>query len=274
MASQNEIAILYSGGTDSTCTATIMAKKFEIIHLLTFDRLGFFSIENASHNVYVLREKFPTNRFIHKIIKVDRLAKYISYGRFIQDMFKYGFFMLSNCIICGLVHHFRTLIYCLDNKVFNVADGVTKDWPFFPTHMEKVILEFREMYSRFNIVYHTPVYDFDVDPPMNFMEKICFKEKTDVETENYGYFKKTTGKYLFDLNIFTSSNVKGTKLDHKMQPRCFQFILHHIFLYWYFMTRYDYTDFESITLQFLREKINNLAELVEKNPLKINKICG
>jgi len=269
---QNEIAILYSGGTDSTCAASIMAEEFKIIHLLTFKRFGLFSIENSCRNVDILKEKFPSTIFIHKIIDIDRLAKYISYSHFIQDLFKYGFFILSNCIFCGLIHHFGALIYCLDNKITNVADGSTREWPFFPTHMEKVISEFREMYTRFNIKYYTPVYNFELPSPFRFIDKIYTLRESDREINNDNPCKKTTGRYLFKLGILPSSDVKGTNLDHKMQPRCLQFILHHLYLYWYFMPLHDYSKFELITLKFLREKINYLVTLIERNPKKVKKL--
>lgn len=271
---QNEIAILYSGGTDSTCAVAIMAQKFQKIHLLTFKRFGIYSVENASRNVNILRKKFPSNQFTHKIITVDRLAKHIIYFRFIQNIFKYGFFTLSNCVNCCLIHHFRILIYCLENHIANVADGATKEWPFFPSHMEKVILEFKKMYTHFKITYHTPVYNFGLSSAVRFIDKIYPIRKLDLDigSNSDNYCKETTGNYLFTLGIFPLPNLKGTDLDHKMQPRCFQFILHHIYLYWYSMVRHDYVDFEFTTLQFIKQKINSFVNLIEKNTKRINEI--
>lgn len=267
MINDKEVAILYSGGTDSTCVAAIMAEKFQAVHLLTFLRFGFYCIENSKNNINVLKLNFPATVFIHKIINVDRLAMYLTYHNYIYNIFKYGFFVLSNCLICGLINHFRALVYCLDNKISKLADGSTRDWIFFPTHMDKVILELRCMYAHFNIEYLTPVYNFDLFSPPKFIDKIYPSSPYDKETN-----KKTTGNYLFEKGIFKSPNIKGTDFDRKMQPRCFQFILHHIYIYWYFMIRYEYTDFEAITLKFFKEKINDFVKLIENEPKKVRKI--
>ncbi|MBL7197045.1 MAG: hypothetical protein ISS47_02985 [Candidatus Omnitrophica bacterium] len=269
---QSEVAILYSGGTDSTCAAAIMAERFEVIHLLTIDRLGFYSVENTKRNVDLLRKTFPHTVFKHKIVNVDRLARYVSYHNFMRELFRYSFFVLSNCILCCLINHFAALLYCLENNINNVADGVTREWPYFPSHMEKVVSLFKEMYASFGIVYDTPVYDFDVLPPPRLIDKIHPIKSIDLKEHASDAKKNTTGNYLFERGIFSSSNLKGTDADHKMQPRCFQFILHHIYIFWYFMHRYNYSDFESITLRFLQQKINAFVELVESRREIVKKL--
>lgn len=266
----NEIAILFSGGTDSTCAAAIMAGKFDKVNLLTFNRFGIFSIENSKNNVKTLRKKFPSVAFEQRIINADHLVEHLSHNNFFCNLFKYGFLTLSNCMICSLVNHFGALIYCLNNDIRDIADGSTKDWIFFPSHMEKVIVLFRQMYKKFNINYHTPVYNFDVPPPISFMDKIYPGGLSEPENRNRNFDRKTTGKYLYDLGFFSSSNIKGTDVDHKMQPRCLQFILHHIYVYWYFLVLHDYARFELKTLQFIGDKIDYFSALVEKNPQKAN----
>lgn len=263
MNEPEEIAIMYSGGTDSTCAAAILAEKYERIHLLTFKRLGIYSVKNTEANVNILRERFPKTEFMHKIIEIDRLARFINYNNFFSDIFKYGLFTLSNCVVCCLVNHFGILVYCLENNIKNVADGSTRDWSFFPSHMEKVILLFRQMYVKFGIEYHTPVYDFDTPAPIEFIDKIYADKKLATEPKVTQQHKNTTGNYLYKLGIFPSSNIKGTSRDHEMQPRCMQFILHHIYIYWYFMALHDYSDFEEITLRFIKEKQDNFIKLTE-----------
>ncbi|MFH1397317.1 MAG: hypothetical protein ABIH27_02030 [Candidatus Omnitrophota bacterium] len=266
MSKNNQIAILFSGGTDSTCAAAIMTDRFNVIHLITLNRFGFFSVENSSCNVRLLQQKFSTKIFIHNFINTDNLARYISYNNFIRNLFKYGFFMLSNCLICGLVNHFRALIFCLDNDIKDVADGSTREWSFFPTHMEKIINELKKMYAEFKIDYHTPVYDFALPQPMTFKDKINIPitgiDSAFIVNSKYS---KTTGNYLHDIGIFPAPNIKGSDLDRKMQPHCFQFVLHHIYVYWYYMTRNKYADFELLTLSFFKEKISDFTKILRGN---------
>ena len=273
MEKAKEIAILYSGGTDSTCSASIMAKEYKILHLLTFKRLGFYSAENSQRNVDLLKEKFPSNTFIHKIIDIEHLARHVSSHNYLRNIFKYGFYALSNCLLCALVNHFRALAYCIDNQIYSVADGITKEWPLLPSHMEKSIREFRNMYEHFNINYLTPVYEFELEPSQKFADRLKFVNNQG--QDNIGdkiYEKKSTGNYMFKLGFFSSQNVKGSSLDHKIQPQCFQFILHYLYLHWHYMPFKSYSDFEKMTTQFVKEKIEYFIRLIEEQPKKIIKI--
>ena len=272
MDKKTNIAILYSGGTDSTCAAAIMAKDFDIIHLLTFKRLGFFSIENSVLNSDKLKNKFKTKLLLHKIIDVDRLARFVYYQGYLKNIFKYGFFSLSNCGLCALINHIRTAIYCLDNGLKDVADGINREWPFFPGHMEEIIGELKKMYSEFDIVYHTPVFDLVLPSEPVFLDKIKGSlnpiSSNRIPSDNKG---ETTGKYLYKLGILPEENVKGTALDRRMQARCFQFVLHNIFVYWYYMPDHSYRDYEKTTLLFFQDKIALIVKLLKDYQIKKDK---
>ena len=67
-----EIAVLYSGGTDSTAAVVSIAKQFNKIHLITFKHSGLFSIESSRSNVEKLREKFEKVEFVHNILEIAR----------------------------------------------------------------------------------------------------------------------------------------------------------------------------------------------------------
>ena len=113
--------VLYSGGSDSTLVAALSAKKFDEIHMLTFYHKGSHEIANTKVNVEKLRKKYPKKRFIHHIICLDKLTKYIATKNYISSIIKFGFINMALCSICMLVLHTRVLIYCLDNNIKNVA---------------------------------------------------------------------------------------------------------------------------------------------------------
>jgi hypothetical protein len=135
--------------------------------------------------------------------------------------------------------------------------------------MEKIILELKNMYAEFNINYDTPVYDFDVPRHPRFIDKILPSNHLEEEQG-----RKTTGDYLFKLGILPFSNLKGSVIDHGMQPRCFQFVLHHIYVYWYFMAKNDYGDFEKVTLQFFKNSINRFIKCFKDKPEKLKKLIN
>ncbi len=61
-----------------------------------------------------------------------------------------------------------------------------------------------------------------------------------------------------------SKNVKGTELDRKMQPRCFQFILFNNFVLWYYLYNHSYDEYRKATLKFYREKISTFTKLIDE----------
>ena len=105
-----EIAVLYSGGTDSTCAAVLMLEQFECLHLLTYERFGLFHTENIGTNVKALREKFGEQRIKHIFINIDKLFKEVSYAKYWQTLINFGFLMLTTCGLCKLAMHIRTVI--------------------------------------------------------------------------------------------------------------------------------------------------------------------
>ncbi|MCK4917222.1 MAG: hypothetical protein KAS51_03290 [Candidatus Omnitrophica bacterium] len=265
MDNNDEIVLLYSGGTDSTLTAVLMAEKFRRVHLITYDRLGLFSIINSKVNVKKLKNKFGEKKFTHRIIKINKLSKYVFYERYLLNFIKYRFFLLSICGLCKLAMHIRTVVFCLDNKIYNVCDGANKGMDIFPAQMKEIIKEITDMYLNFGIKYINPVFDFDGDQDTGFVDRLHFekifsdvdKDKSVIEEK-----KRTTNNELFKMGLMPSGNVKGTELDRRMQSRCFQFILFNIFVRWYYLYNHSYQQYKETTIEFYREKIDFFAELL------------
>jgi len=227
---KKEIVVLYSGGTDSTLTAALMAEEFEKISLVTYDRFGFFSTTNTELNFQKLKSKFSKVKFTHHIIGIDKLSKYVFYEHYLRNFIKHRFFLLSTCGLCKLAMHIRTIVFCLENKISNVCDGANKGMRLFPAQMKRVIEETKKMYAKFGINYMNPVFDFQEPENLDFIDRLQLErvlpvQKEEEEDSTPDPKKMTVGCKLFDLGLMPSENVKGTKLDKKMQARCFQFIL-------------------------------------------------
>jgi len=115
--------LLFSGGTDSTYTAVLMQDKYDKIHLITYDRFGFLNTKNSQNSALKLKRAFGEDKFVHRIINIDKLFREISYESYLGDILKYGFFLLLTCGLCKLAMHWQAIIYCLDNNVGEVCDG-------------------------------------------------------------------------------------------------------------------------------------------------------
>lgn len=260
-----EVVVIYSGGTDSTCAAALMAERYDKVHLLTYERFGLFSITNSKVNVRRLKDKFGEDKFTHQIINVDRLFKKVAYARYLHNLMKYRFFSLSACGQCKFTFHIRSLIYCLENNIAQVCDGVDKSMYLFPSHMPEVISEIKKMYSRYKITYTAPVFGFEPAKNIGYLDKLnleILKRQTSQPESNS--LNPTTGEMLFKMGIFPAKNLKGTKLDQQMQARCFQFILFYIFALWYYLPTHPYQRYKQECLDFYKEKIQYFEGLIDE----------
>lgn len=263
-----KIVVLFSGGTDSLLTSALMAEKFREVHLLTYHRFGFFATTNSELNVRKLKEKYGDTKFTHSIIKTDKLTKYVFNERYLRNLLKHGFFMLSNCGLCKLAMHIRTVIFCLDNNIRNVCDGANRNMRLFPDQMRNVLEEYRKMYARFGINHMSPVFELEYPQGLDYADRLHLDrvlpaegEKDDPDAEKR---KRTAGYKLCEMGLMPSENVKGTELDRKMQPRCFQFILSNIFINGYYLQDHTYEEYERETVKFQKEKIDFFIKLLDE----------
>lgn len=276
------VAILFSGGTDSTLTAALLEKSFNKIHLVTYNRFGFHETDNTAIQAKLLKDKFGAERFIHEILNVDKLFKHISYESYFKNIRKYGLFNLSTCGLCKLSMHVRTIKYCNDNGIKHVADGANQAMSMFPAQMKGVIDELKKMYEHFGIIYFNPVFEMDGPEEKGFIEKShlqIINDPTIPEIEKplvYNEEKKsfTPGEKLFNLGLAPNPNVKGSKYDRKRQPRCFQFIIFNIFAIKYFLQKHTYDEYRDLTVDFYKSKITSMINLLEKDDKKLKKIIG
>lgn len=268
-----DAVILFSGGTDSTLTAAKLVGEFDRIHLITYNRFGFHSTDNVELQVNLLRSKYGAEKFISKIINVDKLFKHISYENYFKNIKEFGLFNLSTCGLCKLSMHVRTVVYCVDNNISYVADGANQAMSMFPTQMKEVIDDLKSMYELYGITYFNPVFDMMGPNEIGFEEKMNLQISNDytvpeIEKVNQcSHHKKeekdiTPGQALFDLGLAPSQNVKGSKYDRKRQPRCFQFIIFNIFAIKYFLHDRTYEEYKEVTVRFYKKKISRVHNLI------------
>ena len=190
-----EVVLLFSGGTDSTYTAVLMNQEYQKIHLITYDRFGFFNTKNCLDNALALREKFGENKFVHRFINIDDFYKKIAYSNYFQDILKYRFFLLLTCGLCKLAMHWRTIIYCLNEGVGSVCDGSNQEMITDPSQDREVLHEMKLLYKEFGVDYFNPIFDTTRE----------IREKT-----------------VFDLGFFPVLHAKWTRFSWEKQPFCTQ----------------------------------------------------
>lgn len=263
-----EAVVLFSGGTDSTLTAALMAEEFDKIHLITYDRFGIFQVENSKKNAQKLVDKFGKDKFVHKVINFDKVFQKVSYQNYLKNLIKFGFMNLSTCGLCKLSMHVMTIIYCLEFQIQRVSDGANKGMDVFPAQMDSVLDELRGMYEKFGIEYTNPVYE--IDPPeekslikdenMAFIHNNIYGAKSEEQKRTGG---KTTGELLYDMGLSPEANVKGSRYDQKRQPRCFQFMLFSFYYNKWYLPIKGNSEYKKETTTFFKSKIQEISEVIE-----------
>lgn len=269
--SDTPVAVLFSGGTDSTCAAALAAQRHNCIHLLTFIEHATRNSPLPTHNAHLLQARFPEVQFLSRAISVDRLVRFFWYERYVRTVRQYGLLALATPGFSSLSWHVRTIAYCLEHGITKVADGLTRELMHFPGHMDASVDMFRFLYAAFGITYENPVRDWPTPPDRQFIEQVLVNRHEgefllgDASTEG----RKTTGQYLFDAGVFSQPNIKGSRRDFSMQHDCYPFSLYNIIAFWGFLSVEPYAIFCLRIEKLMKDKADEALRLLRdyaKNP--------
>jgi predicted subunit of tRNA(5-methylaminomethyl-2-thiouridylate) methyltransferase len=245
--------VLYSGGTDSTVVAALAAQAFDIVHLLTFTRFGIHHPGRSRANVGKLKAKYGPDRFVHRILDIDRLFRKIAYGGYAGCVRRHGFFVLATCALCKVAMHTRALVYALDNEIRMVRDGANKEMKLFPAQTAEGIALIERLYGAFGIRYETPVFDFEPPPGKEFGDLL--RERLAPESARRDQSARTTGRTLQELGLADEPDLKGTRADRMMQARCFQLLLPLVLANWVFLPGHSYAEYQERAVAFMRDRV-------------------
>jgi len=253
------VAVLYSGGTDSTASAALLAERFAGLDLLTYSRVGFHEARNARVNATRLARRFPEREVRHAVYESTALARHLTMTRRWRHVTRYGFFTLQQCGFCALANQVGTIAHCLRHGLTDYADGITHDWPFFPGHMDRVIDRFRTFAEGYGLTYHTPVLHYDVDAPVPYVSKAVRPGQAQAPAAD----ANTTGRLLQRLGLSDTENYKGTEQDRRSQARCYQFVLPNLFIYWVYGGPERWADYERTVLAYFDELLGTARTLLD-----------
>lgn len=231
----DSVALLYSGGADSTYSACVLAQNFKKVYLMTYERLGFFGSRIVLNHTKRVRERFPQTKFIQKFINYDKYYRDLTYENYSEDLKKHGLLSLATCGFCKTSMHWRNLLFCLENGIKYAADGATFDSKEYVEQNPRMLMpEIKKMYARFRITHLNPVYQEGL----------------------------STEKELYRLGIINQKKIKRTK--HENQIYCTQHILYAMILRIY-LRKHSFEDFEKIMQRYFRKKVNFILKEVERS---------
>ena len=154
------IAVLFSGGSDSTLAAALAARRAGSVHLVTYAHPFMFFHEKIDINIGPLREKFPATRFEIYRENITRLYRRLYAHGFCGNLARHCSMLVPHmCGACKLAMHYTTLDYCRRRGIAHVYCGAHEESSHvFPAQMEPVIGDMQRMYARHGITYEVPVY--------------------------------------------------------------------------------------------------------------------
>jgi len=215
---KNEAAVMFSGGIDSLLATVLLQRKYDKVHLITFDK-GYleFGVKNNLPNVRRLQEAFGPDRITHQIVKLKKLVKAVSVKKLRKDRQTYNM-EICWCVGCRMSMNAGGLIFALENNLAGYADGSNREQIPGPDNLAgtaenfpRVVNRHKEFARSYNVEFLTPVYDFGS------------REER----------RAKLGELGFDIDYLSldhSKKIKGMMtrdVFHRSQPMCFSGWLIH-----------------------------------------------
>ena len=156
-SASKKISLLYSGGCDSTLSASILAKDFEEIHLVTFKHYATWNVGRSRINVQKLRVENKQVRFIHVFLNISGLFYNIQKG-FFNDRAMLPYFPLYICGACKLAMHTDLICYNLAHDITFASSGASHEMSMFPAQTEGGLSHLEKYYAEYGMQLMSPVY--------------------------------------------------------------------------------------------------------------------
>ncbi len=230
---KQELAILYSGGTDSLALYTLAAGghhpglsrpvRIHLLHMLNgmgrfpdFPRNRFLTAQKILAAKVTASDILPPAEMVE--LDMGRLFQGLWLDRFEELMPRYGGKNLV-CVACKLAMHARAVIYCVEHFVPHLVAGYTKKQGYFPEQTQVFMEKVTDFSLHFGIRTSFPVYD-DFDDQM-----ITRHVLEDLGMPSTGGGER---KCLFCQTLTTATDKEiGHYLDD-MIPRVIEYIEHRL----------------------------------------------
>jgi hypothetical protein len=133
------VAVLFSGGTDSTAVAIHLLQEGREAHLLTFDNGAEKWLELAEYKAGFIRKQFP-GRCTWELLDSTSLFHDLAIAPMVEDVKKHGKGGNLVCCGCKLAMLCEAIVYCRENGIPEIADGFQKGQDYYPEQTEEYIV--------------------------------------------------------------------------------------------------------------------------------------
>lgn len=154
----NEIALMFSGGLDSTATALRLAEQHERVHLVTYrNGYGHFRHDRSRRRAQELR-RAAGDKFTFTLISTKQAFEQIVVRSIGADYRRFGSGFVW-CLGCKLAMHARSALFCLRRGLLTMADGSNSDTDEMVEQSLLSLSLIRFFYEDLGVDFGTPVYD-------------------------------------------------------------------------------------------------------------------
>lgn len=188
---KKNLAVLFSGGTDSTFAAWTQIPKFDRIHLVTFIRRGLRNPNNVEEAVSRLRQAAPDKQITHELVDYEDIYQRVAPheekwqvqqevlsqrigplwedrhglrdGREAYERKRNRLFMANECLQCKIAMHIAAIKFCREKNIPNICDGSNPEQLDDGSQIEDVKIIAQEIFRQFGINYFSPVFDSEPD---------------------------------------------------------------------------------------------------------------
>lgn len=155
---ENEIALMFSGGLDSTATAVMLAEQYDRVHLITYrNGYGHYYHHRTEERVKELNRRLG-DKFVWTLVSTKDHFDRILVDHVMQDYREYrsGFIWFMGC---KMAMHMRSAVYCLEHGLTQMTDGSNSDTDEMVEQSLLSLSLITHFYEDCTVDFGTPVYD-------------------------------------------------------------------------------------------------------------------
>ena len=170
---KESVALMFSGGVDSTVAAIRLLDDFERVHLLTYSNgYGHYAFGRTRRRIRELDERYP-DRFVHFEASIKQMFNEVGLSTIKEDYGRFGSAFMW-CMGCKLCMHARSIIYCRRNGIRFMSDGSAADSDEMVEQMLLSVSMIHWLYRDWGIDFFVPVYTMERDEKRAMLKEMGF----------------------------------------------------------------------------------------------------
>lgn len=159
VAAEGRMAVLFSGGRDSTLAAISGFERRKFLHLLSFESgLGYGGAPLRQIRLSELEKLWGSDAFSAHTIPIHGSVRKICFVDLVDDIVEDR----RQLILLGefIAMLAAAVSFCVRRGITDLATGAASYQSYFPEQQPRSIELFKEMCGRYSIELHTPVWDY------------------------------------------------------------------------------------------------------------------